>query len=181
MALYFVRHGQTDWNTEKRLMGVADIDINEAGRVEAERTRDALAALGFVAILTSPLMRAQKTAEIIAEAHPGTLLIIAEELRERNFGEYEGRVNDGSYFGLWDYDNNDPRGGETPRALCNRIFPFIDSVQNGYEGDVLLVAHGGVGLAVEAYFRGIPEDGDLLQYVTGHGEMKKYENIYHLQ
>lgn len=175
MALYFVRHGQTDWNKEKRLMGVADIEMNEAGRAEAGQTRDTLRPLGFAAVISSPLKRAIQTAEIIAEAHPDTPVVVAEELRERDFGAYEGRVNDGNYFGLWDYDNNDPQGGETPQELCARIFPFIDKVSNDYKGDVLLVAHGGVGLAVEAYFRGIPEDGNLLCYVTGHGEVKKYE------
>lgn len=47
MSIYFVRHGQTDWNRERRLMGVADIEMNEAGQQEAERTRDTLKGYEF--------------------------------------------------------------------------------------------------------------------------------------
>lgn len=174
ITTYFVRHGQTDWNKEKRLMGIADIEINEAGREEAIRTRDALRILSFAAIITSPLKRAVETSKIIIEGQPNTPLVIANELRERDFGSYEGKVNDGQYFGLWDYENADSQSGETPKQLCNRIFSFLDKIQDTYEGSVLLVGHGGVGLAIEAYFRGIPEDGNLLKYVTNHGEIRKY-------
>ena len=175
ITIYFVRHGQTDWNKEKRLMGLADIEMNEAGREEARQTRDALRILSFTAIIASPLKRAVETSEIIIEGQPNTPLVIANELRERDFGAYEGKVNDGQYFGLWDYENVDSRGGETPKQLCNRIFPFLNKIQDAYEGDVLLVGHGGVGLAIEAYFRGIPEDGNLLKYVTNHGEIRRYD------
>lgn len=179
MALYFVRHGQTDWNAEKRIMGRTDIPLNEQGRRQAEEVRNNLANKALVAIFASPLSRALETAKIIAEKHSNVSLTIAPELIERDFGEFEGLVNDGNYFfGLWSYGNDDEtiKQGETTKQVQQRVDAFIDRIRGEYEdNDALLVAHGGVGVMIEAYFRGLPEDGNLLSYASGNGEVRKYE------
>lgn len=134
MAQYFVRHGQTSWNAEKRVMGHADIDLNDEGRRQAEEVRKTLAGNTFVAIITSPLLRARETAEIIAKEHLDTPLLIASELKERDFGEYEGRVNDGNYFGLWNYGKDVITQGETTIQLMGRVSVFLDGISSIYRG-----------------------------------------------
>ena len=173
---HFVRHGQTDWNVEHRIQGRVDIPLNETGRQQAVEMREKLKDIQFDVIFTSPLVRAKETAEIITEAHVGTPLVIADELAERNFGEFEGKDNNGDYYGLWQHDNTDTPGGETPKDLESRVFPFLDRIRQQYKGkNILLVAHGGIGLTIETYYRGAPKDKNLLQYVAGNGELKVYD------
>ena len=63
MKLYMIRHGQTEWNKEKRLQGRADIPLNAYGIQLAEETRDGLLGVRFDIAFTSPLKRAKKTAQ----------------------------------------------------------------------------------------------------------------------
>ena len=65
MELYIIRHGETDWNKEKRLQGRSDTELNEYGIELAEITADALKDVTFDRIYSSPLKRAYRTAEII--------------------------------------------------------------------------------------------------------------------
>jgi broad specificity phosphatase PhoE len=175
MSIYFVRHGQTDWNLNHKIQGNRDIKLNSEGRRQATAMRENLKDIHFDAIFSSPLSRAKETAKIIAKAHSGTPLIFTDQLAERNFGDYEGRNNNGDFYGLWHYDNANTRNGETPKNLEKRISRFLDRVIKEYTGkNVLLVSHGGVGLLVAAYFYGVPEDGNLLNYVSGNGELKIY-------
>jgi len=176
MSEYFVRHGQTDWNLEHKIQGSIDIELNESGRKQAIEMQEKLKNTHFDAIFCSPLVRAKETAEIISQPHKDTPLIVADELRERNFGEYEGKHTNDNYYGLWQYDNQDTPKGETPKELEARIYPFLDRVRTEFKDkDILLVAHGGIGLIIESYYRGVPESGDLLEYVVGNGELKIYD------
>ena len=166
MAEYFVRHGQTDWNLEHRIQGTVDIELNDAGIRQAADMRDKLAEHAFAAIFTSPLKRATQTAEIIAEAHVDTPLIESSALAERNFGKFEGEHNspEGDYYGVWDHNRDtDTEGGESLEDLEARVYPFLDKIREEYDGkDILLVAHGGIGLIVRQYYKGKPHSGNLL-------------------
>ncbi|MDR0957577.1 MAG: histidine phosphatase family protein [Candidatus Nomurabacteria bacterium] len=176
MSVFFVRHGQTDWNAQHKLMGAADIELNESGRKQASQTRDKLKDMKFSAIYASPQKRATETARIIAEFHKDTPLIFSDNLRERDFGQYEGAVNDGNYFGLWQISTPEADGTETIRQLEDRIFSFLEQIEKKHrDEDILLVGHGGSGTIIETYFNGQPDDGDLLKYVAQNGELKKYE------
>lgn len=176
--LYYIRHGQTDWNKDKKIMGRADIPLNDEGRRQAQEAREKLKGITFSVILISPLSRALETGQIIAEAHPETPFVAIDALAERDFGDYEGVVNDGNYFGQWNYEVTSTPNGETPKELYARIKNFLDLVKDTHQGNVLIVTHGGVGLMVEAYFAGVPADGQMLQYVTGNGEVKVYDIEY---
>lgn len=133
MVVYFVRHGQTEWNVQRKIQGRADIALNVVGEAQARRTRDALAGIECAAIITSPLRRAFQTAEIIAQKHPGTPLIVDTALIERDFGEFEGRVNDGNYFGLWNFGQDDEliERGETTAELYERVSGFLRKIGGG--------------------------------------------------
>ena len=89
MELYIIRHGETDWNKEKRLQGRSDTELNEYGIELAEITGEALKDVHFDCIYSSPLKRAYKTAEII-RGQRNLEIITDERLREISFGVVEG-------------------------------------------------------------------------------------------
>lgn len=89
MLVYLLRHGETDWNKEKRIQGCTDIPINEYGRELARKTRDGLKDTKFDMCLCSPLCRARETASIVLEGRD-VPIEPCDAVREMNFGEYEG-------------------------------------------------------------------------------------------
>ena len=89
--IYFVRHGETVWNREKRIAGSTDVALTEKGREEAEERGKELEKLGLKVdrIYSSPLSRAYDTALIIA-SHLKVEVEKDERLREQAFGYWEG-------------------------------------------------------------------------------------------
>jgi broad specificity phosphatase PhoE len=90
-SFYFLRHGQTDWNVEGRFQGHTDIALNALGLAQAASAAQALAGCPVDIIVASPLVRALKTAAVVAE-RLGKPLFVDSELKERHFGEFEGLV-----------------------------------------------------------------------------------------
>lgn len=146
MKIYLLRHGETDWNIEGRLQGRMDIPMNESGKEQINAIGQFLKDRGFCVeqILSSPLLRAKETAEIISKAidYEGNISF-DELLLERSFGKLEGV--------LWspEIDLNDPKHGiESVEALCQRarevLLKYVD------EKDVLVVAHGAIIKAMVA-------------------------------
>lgn len=89
MILYMIRHGETDWNVERKLQGMTNIPLNENGRRAAELTREGLWDVEFDVAFSSPLSRAKETAEIIL-AGRDVEIIVDERIREVGFGSFEG-------------------------------------------------------------------------------------------
>jgi len=183
--IYFVRHGETDWTEAKKLQGRTDIPLNETGIKQVETMRDELKGIDFAVIFTSPLVRARQTAEIIAEAHEDAPFVVVDELMERSFGNYEGqdsRTEDGDYppyyYDLWNKNFVDTSDAEKIPDLEKRVFGFLKRLGEQYLGDenILVAAHGGVGLVINEYFYGEPKDGNMLQYLTHTGKMQIFEN-----
>jgi len=90
-AFFFLRHGQTDWNRDGRYQGTTDTPLNEMGSAQASVAAGALAAMPIDRIVASPLIRALKTAAIVAEALH-VPIHVDRGLRERNFGSFDGLV-----------------------------------------------------------------------------------------
>lgn len=90
---YFLRHGQTDWNLEGRIQGHTDIPLNPTGLVQAHAAASRLAGAGITRIISSPLVRALKTAAITAEGIQ-LPVHIDSRLMERTFGSFEGRLRE---------------------------------------------------------------------------------------
>lgn len=87
--MYIVRHGETEWNVRKLLQGQKDSNLTEKGKEEAERLAKKFKDTPFDAIFSSDLLRAKRTAEILAVEH--NLAIQTNKLlRERHFGRLEG-------------------------------------------------------------------------------------------
>jgi broad specificity phosphatase PhoE len=144
-TIVMVRHGETDWNRERRFQGHADTLLNEAGRAQAAELAETLADEGLAAVYTSPLRRAAETAEIVA-ARLGLDLHPLEALREIHVGEWQGLTIDEvkeRHPGLEDGRSGWP-GGETYEALSARVLPALVALAADHPGErVLAVTHAG--------------------------------------
>ena len=92
MMIYLIRHGETDWNHQRRRQGRRDVPLNEAGREQMLRCGQLLAKLPADAIVSSPLSRALDSAAIFAECvgFPKNGIVTEEGLIERDFGDVDG-------------------------------------------------------------------------------------------
>lgn len=166
--VYFCRHGETDWNVERRYQGRSDIPLNDKGRAQAAANGAALrAALGAGAPLVaiaSPLSRAAETMEIMREAMglPRRRYRIDDRLIEIDLGDWNGRTHDEisrdhpAEAALraqrkWDYA---PPGGESYAAASARVREFLLDLGGERPAPVLLVGHGASGRIVRAYLTG---------------------------
>ncbi len=174
--IYFVRHGETNLNKEKKTNGTADIPLNEHGVLQAEETAQKLASVPFDVVYCSPLLRAQQTCKAINQFHNLTIHT-DERLKERNYGIYESKVNtleDRTMY--WNFNqNNEIEGGEKVQDFFARVYDFYNEVQLLHPNkNILVVAHGGVGRATHCYFNEIPHDGNLLNVLLKNCDVKEY-------
>jgi Fructose-2,6-bisphosphatase len=156
--IYLVRHGETDWNVKGLVQGHSDIPLNENGRWQAKELAKKLARINFAAAFSSDLIRAKKTAEIVALEKKITLKTITA-LRERRFGRLEGKSHKEGEAAkelafLWSklakltdeekkkYQLEDVENDE---ELMARFIPALREIAIAYPGkNVLVVTHGGV-------------------------------------
>jgi probable phosphoglycerate mutase len=139
IPFWFLRHGETDWNAEGRSQGRTDIPLNAVGLVQARRAALAMVDRGVVSIVASPLSRALRTAEIVAEAL--NLPVSTDvELQEVAFGTEEGKPM-GDWYDDWIAGTFTPDGAETFQALHDRAVAAINRA-TARPGPVLVVAHG---------------------------------------
>ncbi|MDQ0028446.1 histidine phosphatase family protein [Arthrobacter bambusae] len=136
-----VRHGQTDWNAQRRLQGSTDIPLNDVGRGQA---RDAVAVLSgyeWDVIVSSPLSRAVETAELIAAGLGLSVDRRVPELTERGFGPAEG-LQAGSELEALRIPGGF-RGAESEDEAACRGLAALEALSEEFRGRrVLVVAHG---------------------------------------
>lgn len=165
MGLYYVRHGQTDWNVECQLQGKSDIPLNETGLLQANETKEKLRDLKIDRIYCSPLTRARQTAAIINEVTQCEIKI-EPRIEERGFGELEGFDLRKKKVDLWAFDKELCKGAEDMQAFFDRVQGFLKEIEPDLDThNYLLVAHGGVYLPVHEYFNGMDRDSDLMRIV----------------
>lgn len=150
---WLIRHGETEWNANRRLQGWLDIPLSETGYQQARRLAShfqSLEAPQFHAVLSSDLSRAAETARI-ATAHLGLPLITSPQLRERNYGVYQGMDWAALSEGLAREGVNlrDPdqaiEQGETFTEFALRVSSTFEGYARQYAGrNVLVFSHGGV-------------------------------------
>ena len=150
--IYLVRHGQVEGYQQKRYNGQINVPLTELGKEQSERVCACLADVALDAIYSSDLDRSRYCARLIADDH--SLVVVEEEaLREINFGDWEGRTwveLQESYPDDWqkrlqDLTNYQVPGGESLQDAADRIRPVIRRILEKHpNGDVALVAHGGV-------------------------------------
>lgn len=90
--LLLVRHGETDWNRQKRFQGQIDVALNEMGQRQAEQAANFLAAVPIRYAISSPLLRPKETAEIILQNHLDVTLELVDDLKEIGHGLWEGKL-----------------------------------------------------------------------------------------
>lgn len=168
-TIYLVRHGETDWNIERRLQGSTDIALNQTGRSQAVVLQKQFENISFDAIYSSNLLRAKETAEIIATDR-NLIVTTTTCLRERSWGDHEGQiVNDIKlkygdafkplieHFDHHQHDELHPdlHQVESYSSAVERTLGFLKSVRK--DGSSLLaVSHGGIIKGVLLYL--YPED-----------------------
>ena len=176
MKLYLVRHWQCESNVIGRYNFI-DEDINEVGIKQAEDLREKIKNIDYDIVISSPLVRAIHTAEIINVKEKE--ILTDERLVERKHGSLEGKsVDITNREDYWDYYTNTKYGTEERIPdLCNRIKEFLDELKTKDYKSVLIVAHSGVSKAFYVYFNGIPADGKLLNLGLKNTEVKEYELV----
>jgi 2,3-bisphosphoglycerate-dependent phosphoglycerate mutase len=147
-----IRHGETAWNVDTRIQGQLDIGLNAKGRWQAERAGAALAADDIDVVYSSDLWRAYDTALSVAKPH-GLNVQTDEALRERGFGEFEGKTFAEIEAAmpeqalLWRKRVPDfaPPGGESLLQLRERVVQCISALAEKNSGKhIVIVSHGGV-------------------------------------
>jgi broad specificity phosphatase PhoE len=142
-TILFARHGETDWNAERRVQGHTDRPLNETGREQARALADDLGAVRVDAVYASDLARAHETAEIVA-ARLGLPLTTLRELREKHFGTWEG-LTDEEVLARFPQAREGPWGdGESSAEMSDRVLAAVRRIAAEHpDGQVLVVSHGG--------------------------------------
>lgn len=171
MKLYILRHGETVWNTEGRLQGMADIELNENGIRLARITGEKLKNVSFDLAISSPLKRALQTAHLVLAGRDIPVRTDAR-IEEITFGEWEGLCcrkdryeipsEEFSLFFSDPFCYQPPAGGETVRQVIARTGDFYSQLLNTpeYQDQTILVAcHGCSSRAL--LYNICPSEGDL--------------------
>jgi broad specificity phosphatase PhoE len=148
-TLLLVRHGETDWNAEGRLQGHTDRPLNEYGRRQARDLADRLAGEDADAIYASDLARAKETAEIVGE-RLGLTVVIDADLREKNWGNWEGLTGDERVHVEFE--------GESTEAHRERVMRAVRRIVERHPDQrVVVVTHGGSLRRIQAAVNGVAD------------------------
>ncbi len=166
-TIYFVRHGQTRFNQERRLQGWNDSPLSETGEEQARHMAKALSPLGIRYALISPLGRARQTASII-QSEIGIELEPVPELKEVSFGVFEGNTLDQldeKFPGLWqrrqaDKWNYCPPQGEANKDAVPRAKEIVARIEQWIKPEpLLIIAHFAINRIILALLAGLePEE-----------------------
>ena len=166
--IWFIRHGETVWNAERRLQGWQDTALNDTGREQAARLaarlREHAAGEPFAALYSSDLQRAHHTAEPVSE-QLGLRVRVEPGIRERGFGELEGlaidRVDALAPAAAAAWKSRDPlrplEGGESLGQFHARVIATVQDLAQRHAGErILAVTHGGVLDIIWRHASGVP-------------------------
>jgi len=165
VTIYFIRHGETEWNAEARYQGQADIPMNARGREQARRNglslRPLLPAIATADYVASPLARARETMQIVRTVLglPADDFRVDGRLTEAHYGDWQGtlaadlpRVDaEGIRARTRDPFRWRPHGGESYEDLMARAVPWLDAI----ERDTVVVSHGGVSRVLRGHILGL--------------------------
>jgi probable phosphoglycerate mutase len=152
LRIYLARHGETDWNRQRRLQGSQDVPLSATGREQAEALGKRLSGVSLDAVYASPLRRALETARIAAGGLP---VSVRPGLAERSFGAFEGlrRNSEPERKRELDRRRRDPDdaldGGESENQHLARVRAAVEEIRARHaEGNVLVVGHSGTNKLV---------------------------------
>lgn len=173
MKVYIVRHGEVPHNALKQYNNENE-DLNENGIRQANELKEKIKNINYDIIISSPLLRAKHTAQIINVNNKK--ILINDKLKERDPGDLSGKpltvTNRDEY---WNYNTTIRYGtSENIREFFKRIYNFLEDLKKEDYMSVLIVAHSGVSKAFNGYFEGI-KDGMFLDRGLKNCEIKEYE------
>jgi broad specificity phosphatase PhoE len=170
--LWLVRHGETEWSRDHRHTSVTDLDLTEAGVEVAGRLRERLTDHEFALVLSSPRLRARRTAEL-AGFEPE----LDEDLAEWEYGDYEGVTTEEIRRTVpgWTVWTHPVPGGESAGAVGERLDRVVARARDA-GGDVLVFGHGHALRALVCRWLGQPvEDGRFYRLDTATLGVLGYE------
>ena len=159
--IVLVRHGETEWSRSGRHTGRTDVPLSERGRRQAEMLGRFLRGRRFARVLTSPLRRAAQTCRL---AGYGQLAEVCDDLREWDYGAYEGRTTADIRAEVpgWTVWSHPVPGGETAEQVGARADRVI-ALARAADGDVALFGHGHALRVLAVRWCGLaPRDGRIL-------------------
>lgn len=173
MKIYLVRHGEVPHNALRQYNN-EDEDLNEIGIEQAKKLRDKIQNIDYDIIISSPLIRAKHTTDIINVKNKD--IIIDNRLKERDPGSLSGKfLNVTNRDEYWNYYTSIQYGtSENIKCFFDRVYDFIDDLKSKNYNTIIIVAHSGVSKAFSAYFDGI-NDGMLLNRGLKNCEIKEYK------
>lgn len=140
----FIRHGVTAWNKEGRAQGTTDVPLDDEGILMAERVAERMEKEQWDIIYTSHLIRAKRTAEIIAEKQPSIDFRVDKRLGEIGGGIIEG-TTENERVAKWGQNwREQEMGFEKEEVIIARGMSFIENIKKAHQGKkILVVSHGG--------------------------------------
>lgn len=191
-----IRHGQTEWNIQRRYLGLTDIGLNDEGRRQAEKVRKRLAAEHFDKVYSSDRRRARESAELIfTDMH----IEPVPELREMDFGVFEGLTYDEidrlhpDVYKAW---INDPLNiripdGESFNLVKERVMGAMNRILTDNPGlSIAVISHAGpISVMMQEYksskgfWEGWPEPGciSVLEFDHGKANVLVCNDISHME
>ncbi|RCW50249.1 histidine phosphatase family protein [Paenibacillus prosopidis] len=164
LTLYITRHGETEWNIQKRMQGWSDSELTQKGIENAISLGNRLMDVNFTAIYSSPSRRTAKTSKLI-RGDREIPITFDDQLREINMGYWEGKTQTyikdnypNEYQAFWEMPHLfKPCGGESFDTFMDRVFSVFDKIiSENKKGSVLVVTHSVVIKAVLSSFKRLP-------------------------
>jgi broad specificity phosphatase PhoE len=172
--IWLIRHGETEWSRSGAHTGTTDLPLTDAGRARAEAIGRYLSGRRFALVLTSPMARARDTCRL---AGYGDLAVTDGNLREWDYGDYEGRTTadirkQRPDWNLW---ADGVPNGESLEQVAQRARAVIERALQT-DGDVALFAHGHIlRILTACWLRLAPVEGRLFALGTGSVSTLGYE------
>lgn len=177
MHITLVRHGQTVENANKTVQGQLNGTLDSTGEKQAKEVALILSKEKFDYIYCSDLGRCKQTATEIIKFHKETPIIYVKELREMNFGDFQGKP---SQIQKWDelpgtFETRRAPNGESGVELQERAVNFVNLLYVKHPSDrLLLVTHGGVMKSLKANIEKLDYEATIIS-VLANCEVWKYE------
>ena len=171
--VWLVRHGETEWSRDGRHTSVTDLPLTPEGESVARRVGERLVGEEFDLVLTSPRLRARRTAELVGHADAE----VDEDLVEWGYGDYEGITTAEIRQTVpgWTIWSHPAPGGEAAEQVAERL-DRVARRAHAEPGRVLLIGHGHALRALAARWLGLPvTDGRLLRLDTATVSILGYE------
>lgn len=171
--IYVVRHGQTDWNKNRKMQGRMGVPLNQHGIEQAETLKEKMQKVKFDFIFSSPQERAVQTAEIIT----GVRAVVDDRLDVYDLGEADGLPISEVQMAGFLPDSSIYKAVEKPTEFVSRVFDFMNELEKQFgneERNILVAGHRCTTGCIGAYFKGIPIDGNILKFSSDTGDYKIY-------